>query len=70
MILLWLGLKQEDKTMNIWNWITSNWTEVVAAVGGIVLAARIIVKLTPTPADDSILEKVVAFLKTVGLNIK
>lgn len=70
MILLWLGLKQEDKTMNIWNWITSNWTEVVAAVGGIVLAARIIVKLTPTPADDTILEKVVAFLKTVGLNIK
>ena len=70
MILSWLGLKQEDKTMNIWNWITSNWTEIVAAVGGIVLAARIIVKLTPTPADDSILEKVVAFLKTVGLNIK
>ena len=70
MILSWLGLKQEDKIMNIWNWITSNWTEVVAAVGGIVLAARIIVKLTPTPADDSILEKVVAFLKTVGLNIK
>jgi hypothetical protein len=70
MILSWLGLKQEDKIMNIWNWITSNWTEVVAAVGGIVLAARIIVKLTPTPADDTILEKVVAFLKTVGLNIK
>ena len=70
MILLWLGLKQEDKTMNIWNWITSNWTEVVAAAGGIVLVARIIVKLTPTPADDTILEKVVAFLKTVGLNIK
>ena len=70
MILSWLGLKQEDKTMNIWNWITSNWTDVVAAVGGIVLAARIVVKLTPTPADDSILEKVVAFLKTVGLNIK
>ena len=35
--------------MNIWNWITSNWQEIVAAVGGIVLAARIIVKLTPTP---------------------
>ena len=70
MILSWLVLKQEVKTMNIWNWITSNWTEVVAAAGGIVLVARIIVKLTPTPADDSILEKVVAFLKTVGLNIK
>ncbi|MGA1114559.1 MAG: hypothetical protein ACO3TI_06380 [Aquiluna sp.] len=56
--------------MNIWNWITANWTEIVAALGGIVLAARIIVKLTPTPADDSALEKVVNFLKTLGLHIK
>jgi len=56
--------------MQIWNWITSNWTEIVAAVGGVVLAARIIVKLTPTPADDSFLEKIVNFLKGVGLNIK
>jgi hypothetical protein len=56
--------------MNTWNWITANWQEIVAAAGGIVLAARIIVKLTPTPADDSILEKIVNFLKTVGLNIK
>ena len=56
--------------MNVWNWIISNWTEIVAAVGGVVLAARIIVKLTPTPADDSFLEKIVNFLKGVGLNIK
>jgi len=56
--------------MNIWNWITSNWTEIVAALGGIVLASRIIVKFTPTPADDSALEKVVNFLKTLGLHIK
>lgn len=56
--------------MQIWNWITANWQEIVAAVGGVVLAARVIVKLTPTPADDSVLEKIVNFLKTVGLNIK
>ena len=56
--------------MQIWNWITANWTEIVAAIGGIVLAARIIVKLTPTPKDDSFLEKVINFLKGVGLNIK
>ena len=55
--------------MNVWNWITANWTSIVAAVGGIVLSARIIVKLTPTPADDSILEKIVNFLKSVGLKI-
>jgi hypothetical protein len=56
--------------MNIWNWITANWTEIVAALGGIVLAARIIVKMTPTPADDTALERVVNFLKTLGLHIK
>lgn len=56
--------------MNAWNWITSNWTEIVAAVGAIVIAARVIVKLTPTPADDSVLEKIVSFLKGLGLHIK
>jgi len=55
--------------MQIWNWITSNWTEIVAAVGAVVIAARVIVKLTPTPADDSVLEKIVNFLKTLGLHI-
>ena len=56
--------------MQIWNWITSNWESVVAAAGAVVIAARLIVKLTPTPADDSVLEKVVNFLKTLGLHIK
>ena len=55
--------------MEAWTWITQNWTQIVAAVGGIVIAARIIVKLTPTPADDSFLEKIVNFLKGLGLRI-
>ena len=56
--------------MQIWTWITSNWTEIIAAIGGIVLAARIIVKLTPTQTDNVWLERVVNFLKSVGLHIK
>ena len=52
------------------NWITENWQEVVNALAAVMIAARIIVKLTPTPADDSVLEKVVNFLKTLGLHIK
>ena len=56
--------------MQIWTWITSNWEAVVAASGAVVIAARLIVKLTPTPADDSVLEKFVNFLKTLGLHIK
>jgi hypothetical protein len=55
--------------MQIVNWITSNWEAVVAVAGGVVILARVIVKLTPTPADDSVLEKVVSFLKGVGLHI-
>ena len=42
----------------------------MAIVGAVVVLARIIVKLTPTPRDDSIVEKVVSVLKTVGLHIK
>ena len=55
--------------MQIWNWLTQNWTEIVAAVGGVVLAARIIVKLTPTNTDNVVVEKIVNFLKGVGLKI-
>ena len=50
---------------NIISWATENFGSIVA----VVILARVIVKLTPTPADDSVLEKIVAFLKTVGLHI-
>lgn len=49
--------------------VVKNHTEIIAMIGGIVIAARVIVKLTPTPKDDSILEKVVGFLKHLGLHI-
>lgn len=53
--------------MNIVNWIANNWVQICAAVSGIVVAARIVVKLTPTPADDSILDKIVTVLSHIGL---
>jgi hypothetical protein len=34
------------------------------------IAARIIVKLTPTPKDDTALAKVVDVLKALGLHLK
>ena len=49
--------------------VVKNHTEIIALIGGIVIVARIIVKLTPTPKDDSVLEKVVGFLKHLGLHI-
>lgn len=48
----------------------TNWVSITAALGLIVGAARIIVKLTPTPKDDTILNSVVSFLQHVGLVIK
>ena len=50
-------------------WITANGAQIVAAIGAVVIAARVIVKLTPTPADDSVLDKVVSVLKHIGLHI-
>jgi hypothetical protein len=54
---------------NIISWVTENFASIVAVAGAVVMLARVIVKLTPTPADDSILEKVVSFLKAIGLHI-
>jgi hypothetical protein len=51
------------------NWITSNFANIMAVIGAVIVLARIIVKLTPTPSDDGILEKVVSVLKTLGLHI-
>lgn len=53
--------------MNIINWIATNWVEIAAAISGIVVSARIIVKLTPTPKDDSVLDKIVTLLSHIGL---
>jgi len=53
----------------LFSYFSSNFTEIVAAIAAVVFAARAIVKLTPTPADDTFLEKVVTFLKHVGLHI-
>ena len=52
------------------SWFTEHWTEVIAGIGAVVILARIVVKLTPTPKDDTALEKVVNFLKSIGLQLK
>lgn len=55
---------------NIINYFIAHWSDIITALGGIIIAARVIVKLTPTPKDDSALEAVVDFLKHLGLVIK
>ena len=51
------------------DWVSANWVQITAAVGGLVLTARVVVKLTPTPKDDAILAKVVTVLKHIGLHV-
>jgi len=52
------------------DWLIDNWQNLVAAVGGLVIAARIIVILTPTPKDNKVVENIVRFLKQIGLHVK
>jgi len=52
------------------SWIINNWQEVVNAMAGVMIVARIIVKLTPSPEDDSLLAKFVDVLKALGLHLK
>jgi hypothetical protein len=42
----------------------------MAVIMAVIVLARLIVKLTPTPEDDTRLEKVINFLKHIGLNVK
>lgn len=48
-------------------WITTHWQEILAWIGGIVTAASIIVKLTPTQKDDNVLAKVIKILAALSL---
>ena len=55
--------------MNILTWFQAHWLEISAAITSAIGLASIIVKLTPTPKDDTILAKVVGFLgKWIALN--
>lgn len=50
-------------------WVRANGASLVAILGAVVLLARLIVKLTPTPKDDSVLEKIVTVLQHIGLKL-
>lgn len=48
-------------------WITAHWTDILAWIGGVVSAASIIVKLTPTQKDDNVLAKIIKVLAALSL---
>jgi len=44
------------------DFITANWTNILAIYGAVVALATVIVKITPSTRDDEILGKIVAVL--------
>ena len=55
--------------MEIFNWVQEHWQEVIAIYTGIVAVASIIVKLTPSLKDDTLLFKITRFVaKYLALN--
>ena len=50
-------------------YIKNHWQDIVNAIMAIVIAARVIVKLTPTPKDDTFLEKIIEWLKHFFLDV-
>lgn len=49
------------------SWITEHWKDILAVIGGIVTVASLIVKLTPTQKDDTVLEKIIKILAVLGI---
>ena len=57
--------------MNVVNWTVEHWTDIVAIYLGLIGVASIIVKLTPTLRDDTVLKTIIRFVsKYIALNRK
>ncbi len=48
-------------------WLQTNWKDILAIIGGVVTVASLVVKLTPTPKDDSVVAKAIQALSVLGL---
>lgn len=43
-------------------YIKTNWQDILAIIGGVVSVASVVVKLTPTQKDDTVLDKIISVL--------
>ena len=48
-------------------WITAHWKDILAIIGAVVTAASLIVKITPTQKDDTVLAKIIKILSILGI---
>lgn len=51
-------------------WVTQNWSELAAIITGIVTVFSLIANLTPTEADNKIVNAVIRAINLLGFNIK
>lgn len=54
----------------IYNFLSENWTNILAAIGAIYTAASAVALLTPTDKDDTFLDKVGYWADRIGLKLK
>lgn len=55
--------------MIVVNWIIEHWVDILAIYAGVVAVASVIVKLTPSLRDDTILLAIVKFVaKYIAIN--
>lgn len=55
--------------MDIINWVQNNYKDIFGAITALVTFASVVVKLTPTLADDNVLLPVIKFLgRYIALN--
>ena len=55
--------------IEIYNWCVMHWDELLALYAGLVTVASIVVKLTPTLRDDTVLKSIVRFVgRYIALN--
>lgn len=48
-------------------WMQNHWDEVLQIIGGVVILATAVVKITPTQKDDTVLAKVIKVLAALSL---
>lgn len=48
--------------MGVITWIVAHWPELVGVLGALLSVASFVVALTPSPKDDEVVRKIMAFL--------
>jgi hypothetical protein len=55
--------------MEVYTWIVTHWTEITEVIAYVISIATIIVRLTPTLKDDTVMKAIIRFIgKYIALN--